>query len=142
MKNLNILAIVILGMTFMFSCHGNKNQGNHEVARQLFMKSMYLTEEYIDSLENAKDSASVSMMVEHFNLKITTVNYQFPPDTDLDLSEEENDSLIRMFKRMDSIVNKKLKYFAGQLANDSIHSDSITSVGNLPTSPPSHNPGN
>ena len=120
-----IFAAAILAMTILPSCHRNNNKGNHEVARQLFMKSMYLTEEYIDSLDQARDSASINRIVENFNLKITTVNYEFPPDTDYDLSEEENDSLIRMFKRMDATVDKKLKTFAGKTANDSIPADSI-----------------
>lgn len=148
MRNLSIFAIALMAMTILFSCHGHNNQGNHEVARQLFMKSMYLTEEYIDSLEHAKDSAAVNRMVENFNLKITTVNYQFPPDTDLDLSEEENDSLIRMFKRIDSTVSNKLKAFAGQMTNDSIAADSIaanavkTSGAEKQATPPSHTGGN
>ena len=129
----------LIGMTALLSCHHNNNQGNHEVARQLFMKSMYLTEEYIDSLEQARDSASINRIVENFNLKITTVNYQFPPDTDLDLSEEENDSLIRMFKRMDSTVEKKLKAFAGKSASDSIPADSIAldTTKSIPPAKPS-----
>ena len=125
MKNFIISATSILVMTALLSCHRNNNEGNHEVARQLFMKSMYLTEKYIDSLEQAKDSAALNRIVENFNLKITSVNYEFPPDTDLDLSEEENDSLIRMFKRIDSTVGKKLKSFAEKTANDSIPADSI-----------------
>ena len=133
-----IYLAAILGMTAMLSCHRNNNEGNHEVARQLFMKSMYLTEEYIDSLEQAKDSAAVNRMVEDFNLKITTVNYEFPPDTDLDLSEEENDSLIRMFKRIDSTVDKKLKDFAGKSANDSIPADSIAVDSTVKDRLPSH----
>lgn len=134
-----ILTTAILAMTLLPSCHHNNNQGNHEVARQLFMKSMYLTEEYIDSLEQARDSASINRIVENFNLKITTVNYQFPPDTDLELSEEENDSLIRMFKRMDSTVEKKLKAFAGKSASDSIAADSIAvdSTKSIPPAKPS-----
>lgn len=142
MRHLHIFALAILAIALLFSCHSNNNQGNHEVARQLFMKSMYLTEEYIDSLEQAKDSASVSRIVENFNLKITTVNYQFPPDTDLDLSEEENDSLIRMFKRLDTTVAKKLKAFAGGMPNDSIPSDSIAADTVKAKTPPSHTPSN
>lgn len=128
---LTLVSIVaILG----FSCHRNTNSEYSDIAHQLFMKSMYLTEQYIDSMENAIDSTSLLNIVANFNAKLTKLNYQFPPDTDLDLSEEENDSLIRMFKHLDAIVDKKLKKFAGILPGDSIEmvKDSAINLLSIP----------
>lgn len=140
MRRVYIIAMCILATSSLSSCKGNKDQNNHDAAGQLFMKSMYLTEEYIDSIRNASDSAAVNRIFENFNLKLTTVNYQFPPDTDLELSEEENDSLIRMFTRLDAIIDKKLKSFAGISDNDSIPADSINlrkdSVASFGKQPP------
>lgn len=108
------------------ACNGNRNHENNEAARQLFLKSKHLTEEYIDSIQHAADSVAVSRMVENFNIKLTTVNYQFPADTDLDLTEEENDSLIRMFTRFSDTVENRLKGFAPKKESpDSIAKDSI-----------------
>lgn len=140
----------MLALMILYSCRGKAGHENNEAARQLFIKSKHLTEEYIDSLEHAKDSASVNKMLDNFNIKLTTVNYQFPADTDLDLTEEENDSLIRMFNRMESTVARRLKSLGSKestdsLANDSILSDkvavkTVTSVKT--TKLPSHTDGN
>lgn len=141
----------LLAVTVLLSCHGKPEHENNEAARQLFLKSKHLTEEYIDSLEHAKDSTSINRMVENFNVKLTTVNYQFPPDTDLDLTEEENDSLIRMFNRVETTVAKRLKGFAEKETTDSISKDSIVtkpvakpvSKSEVKTAePPSHTDGN
>ncbi len=117
------------------SCRRNTANEHPDIARQLFMKSMYLTEQYIDSMENASDSTSLLNIVENFNAKITKLNYQFPPDTDYNLSEEENDSLIRMFKHLEAIIDEKLKRFGGimpidslEMIGDSLVSSSSTSV--------------
>lgn len=137
------------------ACNGNRNHENNEAARQLFLKSKHLTEEYIDSIQHAVDSVAVSRMVENFNIKLTTVNYQFPADTDLDLTEEENDSLIRMFTRFGDTVEKRLKGFAPKKeSQDSIAKDSIAArpvvakqaaakpVEVREATPPSHISGN
>ena len=125
MRTLPAIMAILVAVTVLLSCHGNADHENNEAARQLFLKSKHLTEEYIDSLEHAKDSTAINRMVENFNIKLTTVNYQFPPDTDLDLTEEENDSLIRMFKRVESTVSKKLKGFAAKEPTDSLAKDSV-----------------
>lgn len=72
---------------------------------------------YIDSIIQAPDSSALQQIFSNFNTKITTLNYEFPSDTDLELTEEENDSLIRMHKRlvmarmhMDSVLNKALTF--------------------------------
>lgn len=155
MRSLAAFATLGMSLSLLCACNGNKNHDNNEAARQLFLKSKHLTEEYIDSIQHAADSLAVSRMVENFNVKLTTVNYQFPPDTDLDLTEEENDSLIRMFTRFGATVEKRLKGFAPKKESpDSIAKDSIAAKQVAPktvavkpaevkeAAPPSHISGN
>ncbi len=125
MRHLTTFFASLIFLTFLFACNGSRGNENNEAARQLFIKSRYLTEEYIDSIKLAKDSASLNRMVENFNIKLTTVNYEFPPDTDLDITEEENDSLIRMFTRFKTTVDDRLKGFAQKNSPDSISKDSV-----------------
>lgn len=134
-------------MSTLFSCKENKNTLNHDHARELFIKSMYLAEKCIDSIENAADSATIIRILDNFNTQLTAVNYQFPPDTDLELSEEENDSLIRLFKRLDSTTRTRYKKISGNDDCDSISAETLISdsvqtknyyILNQAT-PPSHN---
>lgn len=106
-------AIIITFFTIIFaSCSSHDNKQDFDVAHQLFEKTIRMTEGYIDSISNAPDSAALQKLAEHFDDRIATLNYQFPPDTDLLMSEDENDSIIRMHKRLTNIERKRLKAFS------------------------------
>lgn len=109
------------------SCVRKELSTDHDVAHQLFEKSVRTIAVYIDSIGNAQDSASLQNIVNNFNIKITTLNFEFPPDTDLDLNEDENDSLIRMNKRLvraielkDSLIMHPCDSLKAALRQDSI----------------------
>lgn len=93
MSMVTLLALPLSG------CGNKDTSADHDVAHQLFIKSVRMISVYIDSISNAPDSAALQRIDRNFNAKLTTLNYEFPPDIDLELNEEENDSLIRMHKR-------------------------------------------
>lgn len=99
MRILSAMAIIFFILTGAVSCRKKELPNDHDVARQLFDKSIRMIAVYIDSVGQAPDSASLQSIVNNFNTKITTLNFEFPSNTDLDLNEDENDSLIRMHKR-------------------------------------------
>lgn len=115
----------ITGLSLLLSgCNREQTNVSHEAAAQLYTESIKLLAAYIDSLKNAGDSAQVESLDRTFDSKINAVNFAFPPDTDLRLTEEENDSLIKMAVRMVRIRKERLHYFAyGN--NDTIPNDSI-----------------
>lgn len=98
------MAIIFFILTGTLSCGRKELPNDHDVARQLFEKSVRMIAVYIDSVGQVPDSASLQSLVNNFNTKITTLNFEFPSNTDLDLNEDENDSLIRMHKRWIRIV--------------------------------------
>lgn len=100
---------------FLSSCVGKKNNSLPDESGELFKKSEQLIRLYIDSITTAKDSTGLINIISNFDSKITNLNYSFPPDTDLKMSEQENDSLIHLFRklenakqRQDSIIMKKV----------------------------------
>lgn len=115
------------------SCGRKVETHDHDVAKQLFEKSVRMITVYIDSVNNASDSASLQKIVNNFNVKITTLNYEFPSDTDLELNEDENDSLIRMHKRFvraislrDSVLAHPVDSLKTLAAKDSVRSVELT----------------
>jgi len=86
-------------------CVKKEESHDHDVAKQLFEKSVRMISVYIDSVNNASDSAALKSIVKNFNVKITRLNFEFPPETDLELNEDENDSLIRMHKHFIRAIN-------------------------------------
>lgn len=92
-------------LIFFPGCGKKEESHDHDVAKQLFEKSVRMISVYIDSVNNASDSAALKSIVKNFNVKITRLNFEFPPETDLELNEDENDSLIRMHKHFIRAIN-------------------------------------
>ncbi len=117
--------VVLASIAGCASCRDGKDDNGHAMARQLFMKSVSLIRTYTDSIGNVSDSASFQRMTRGFEDNIVKVNFQFPPDTDLRMTQEENDSLINMLDSLVSVIHKKEKELGKALAADSIRTDSV-----------------
>lgn len=111
-----------LSLFVMAGCRNVGDQRDHASARQLFLKSVRLIELYTDSLINVSDSASYRRLKDDFDEKLAKVNFQFPADTDMWLTQEENDSLARMLDNFVKIVREKGKTLN---AIESLPQDSI-----------------
>lgn len=98
-----VLPCATLCMTGCREADGN----DRTMAEQLFAKSERIVRMYTDSVRNVRDSASLHRMEEGVNARLSNINYQFPSDTDLRLTEEENDSLIKLMDRLTSLINEK-----------------------------------
>ena len=102
------VAALGFGSLLPFSSCGNVKTDNGEaMADQLFEKSANVIKGYTDSLANVADSATLRRLKDGFNEKMSKINFQFPADTDLKLSEEENDSLIRLIDRLVETIREK-----------------------------------
>lgn len=86
---------------------------------------MQLLNTYIDSIENCTDSLTLQNLRRNFDNKITSLNFEFPPDTDLDMSEEENDSLIVLYKKMKSSILHRDSVIMRKIPLDSLSSNLV-----------------
>ncbi len=109
------------------------------MADQLFEKSANVIKGYTDSLANVADSATLRRLKDGFNEKMSKINFQFPADTDLKLSEEENDSLIRLIDRLVETIREKEAALVKDSICNPLPGDS-TLVSSL--TPPSRNASN
>lgn len=107
------------------SCRDAREDNSHVMARQLFTKSVNVIRIYTDSIRNVSDSASFKRMTEGFEESIVKVNFQFPPDTDLKMTEAENDSLINLLDSLASAVRMKEKTLGKIYLPDSLRADTV-----------------
>lgn len=128
----DILPLFIASLCGVAGCGNSGEKYDHAVSHQLFQKSMRLIELYTDSMKNVSDSATYRRLRDGFDDKLSKVNFQFPADTDLHLTQEENDSLMKMLDKFVKIVNEKGESLN---ATDSVPSDSVALV--KPASPQS-----
>lgn len=96
-KSKKYLTIYLLMQLFMMGCKRERIDQNDD-ASLLFDESAQVIIEYTDKIRAAQDSLSVDSLSEAFEKRIIDINFSFPGDTDLKLSEQDNDSLYSLLQ--------------------------------------------
>ena len=107
MKVLSSVSLLLL----ICACSNSDSSKNNIEARELFQKSTELINQYSDKIGLASTPYAVDSLLEHFDKDISDLNFAFPPQTDLSLTEQENDSLIKLLDRMQFIKKNRLQDF-------------------------------
>lgn len=98
----------ILLCSILTACSREKLPTGNQEARILFSQSAELISVFISEINIAKDSVTLDSLQQIFEKNITDLNFKFPPETDLKLTEEENDSLFYLLNQLkQSLYNKK-----------------------------------
>ncbi len=108
-----IFIIAGLSLLFVFgssSCSSHAEQETQREANNLYEETYKLVKLYTDSMRNAPDSAAVAALSANYERRIAKLNFQYKPDTDLDMTEQENDTLFKLIsvyvKERDSRLEK------------------------------------
>lgn len=115
----HIITLCVLASALTCGCMRKSDKKDHAMAAQLYRKSLNIVKLYSDSIRNVTDSAHFTRMCEGFDESLAKLNYQFPANTDLQFTEEENDSMIRGISRLVELIREKRKKF-GMSPNDSV----------------------
>ena len=95
----------------LFSCKEKHKTISSQEAEELFNNSAELIINVTSQINQACDSAAVDSLYAVYEKKITDINFSVPPETDLKLTEQENDSLFRLQQRLNLIVKMRLEMF-------------------------------
>ncbi|MCH5234321.1 MAG: hypothetical protein J1E16_03435 [Muribaculaceae bacterium] len=107
-----LFSLIPFAVFAFISCDRTAVDENFEEARLLFSKSAELILETTSKINSVNDSLSVDSLINIYNKEITDINFSFPPETDLKLTEQENDSLFKLIESMHKIKAEKLKSLA------------------------------
>lgn len=114
-------------------CRQKDDGGRAANARALFERSVRLNALYTDSLRCAGDSATILRLSAAYDDALTHLNFEFPAETDPDMTEGENDTLITLTRRFVTLRDSMLYRLAHPLVlrADSVAADSLArdSVG-------------
>ena len=116
--------LIIATTIFIVSCEKKVTQFHNEEARQLFEESASLISKYTDEIKIAPDSASVDSLNERFEKKITEINFHYPSETDLNMTEQENDSLFNLLSNLKQVTTIRLQELK-KTDNDTIPMDTF-----------------
>lgn len=111
MRGLLYSMIVIVGASLLPGCRAKEDNTRELNAVALFERSRYATRLYTDSLGLARDSATVLRLSKDLEDEITRLNYSFPSETYLGMTEGANDTLIRLTDRFAALRDSLLRRF-------------------------------
>lgn len=113
---------IVLIMSMTSSCNEKKDGSLRNDARDLYIESLKITNIYIDSIFNSKDSTTLLSLCSRYDEALTKLNYKYAAGADYKISEGENDTLITMSDRLIFLRDSLLDAFAHPLI---IRTDSI-----------------
>lgn len=76
-----------------FGCTKEKKQKDRSEASDMFYRICMLTKEYTEKLNDAPDSSSWALACAEYEDKLDKISFSYPPDTDLLLTEGQNDTI-------------------------------------------------
>ncbi len=120
---------LMLALIASAGCGKSDDNSARIEADALYRNVVSLTRKYTDSLRLAKDSTTVNGLMLRYEAAIARLNMDAPPETDFNLTEDQNDTIHALQKRMlglrDNILKKKVHLAADTVEGES-ESDSLT----------------
>lgn len=98
MRRLLYIVAASVAASAIASCAGKVETKDRTDAIDLFFKISLLTESYTKKVAAAKDSATWAALCGQFEDSLRKINFDVPADTDLLLSEGQNDTITRLMQ--------------------------------------------
>lgn len=115
------LFILLFFFLSLISCKNGVVKENDIEARKLFSRSSEILLEFIEKFQNSSDSISIDSLQIILERKLVDINFEISPETDLKLTEEENDSIFKLMEKINLVKKEKLKSLSQVIQfNDSI----------------------
>lgn len=92
MKN-PVFAIMAAVSVFLAGCAKENSKQDRSDATDMFGRICRLTKEYTEKLEAAPDSADWAAVCSEYEEKLDKISFSYAPDTDLLLTEGQNDTI-------------------------------------------------
>lgn len=118
---MRIILISIIAFFLCLSCIREKDNNDDHEARLLFDTSALLIKDFSNKFLKAIDSIQIDSLDKSFEKKMIEINFSVPPETDLRLTEQENDSLYKLLMILYQIRLDKLK----EIGEPSVTKDSL-----------------
>lgn len=114
--SIKVLTCVVaaVALSFMISCADGGKREHNASAASLYGKTVETLKAYTDSVRRAPDSAAVLALRDRCRDRLDHLNFEFPADTDLDMTEGENDTIAILSSRFLATASQRLQSFATQ----------------------------
>ena len=93
MKKIFIIAVLFISFCAFFGCKPEKKYIDRSEATEMFARICKLTEDYTQKVIESKDSLNWATLCSEYEDKLDKISFSYPPDTDLLLTEGQNDTI-------------------------------------------------
>lgn len=94
-------SLLFLSLAMIMAACATKEEGKEEnFGDRLYADIVNLSDTYADSLSNASDSTAKERLFKAYNRKLDSINMVYPPETDLQMSHEQNEVLYRKIMKV------------------------------------------
>ncbi len=93
MRNIVVAAALVAVGMIAISCSKETKSKDRSNAKEMYEQICKLTKDYTEKVADSPDSASWAASCAEFEDKLDKVNFNYPPDTDLLLTEGQNDTI-------------------------------------------------
>lgn len=126
-ERFRIALVVVLASSVLAGCEHKTSSPQEQSVPELYFRTVDCLKAYADSMAKAPDSAAVYRLMADMQSALTKLNFKFPANTDLELTEDENDTIYLMTKHILDEKNKRLETFARRDTVSKEETDSLLS---------------
>lgn len=108
---------------FLVACSSPETREVPDESAKLYAESMKLIRRCRTEIQAAPDSTTADSIYKAFIANLDSINFAVPANTDLQLSEDENDTLFMKLTELKKAYKNRLKGFGKQISAE--ETDSI-----------------
>lgn len=108
MKKIFIFTVIAIICFALAGCKTESNVKDRSDADKMFARICKLTQEYTEKLSEAPDSATWAEIYNEFEDKLEKISFSYPPDTDLLLTEGQNDTIQNLLVEIVKVKKEKI----------------------------------
>ena len=108
------------------ACVAENKKKDRSSAHDLFNHTVALVEEYTEKLSSVSDSLAWIRTCDEFEERLEKLNFSYPPDTDLLLTEGQNDTIQEMLLEYVRLRDERIHSILHPVVvSDSVSMDSV-----------------
>ena len=113
-------AVAAACVAVLAGCSGSESDPREKEAAMLYQRLCKVTRLYTDSIGAASDSAQINALFERYEKEFDRISFDVSPDTDIFLTEGENDTISMLQSRLLNKRLQRLKVNQVHLASDTV----------------------
>lgn len=130
MRVLPIIGIISILLITAAGCDKKTERKTRGEEDRLYSESVALIKRYTDSLAATTDSTQIHNLMTHFQDRLDKINNGVSPETDMLMSEGQNDTLAELVAKLLETRDKSLKGPETAEHTDTIPSDTLSQGNN------------